>query len=263
MKLSPFVLALPLLLIPGLASAEILSVKSPSASFRDAPHQASKVKFTADQFYPVEVVERKAGWTKVKDFEGDTAWVADKLLGKQGTIVVTADRANVRAKPSTSGEVLFKVERGEVFKIEERGDGGWLKVVDARGDGGWLRGDMTWGDPKTEPKGGSSAADAKAEKLDDAKTSEPAAKNAKEPAADKKAEPKLALAEPEHLAALCRAYLDVPVRTEAPKAEKKADKPVEKKPEPKADKPVEKKLEPKADKPAEKKADVTVAEEQH
>jgi SH3-like domain-containing protein len=262
MKLSPFVLALPLLLIPGLASAEILSVKSSTASFRDAPHQASKVKFTADQFYPVEVVERKAGWTKVKDFEGDTAWVADKLLGKQGTIVVTADRANVRSKPSTSGEVLFKVERGEVFKIEERGDGGWLKVVDARGDGGWLRGDMTWGDPKAEPKGGS-AADAKAEKLDDAKTAEPAAKNAKEPSTDKpvekKAEPKLALAEPEHLAALCRAYLDVPVRSEAPKAEKKADKPAEKK----ADKPAEKKAEPKADKPAEKKADVSVAEEQH
>jgi SH3-like domain-containing protein len=246
MKLSPFVLALPLLLIPGLASAEILSVKSSTASFRDAPHQASKVKFTADQFYPVEVVERKAGWTKVKDFEGDTAWVADKLLGKQGTIVVTAERANVRAKPSTSGEVLFKVERGEVFKIEERSDGGWLKVVDARGDGGWLRGDMTWGDPKAEPKGGSAA---------DAKAAEPAAKNAREPSADKpvekKPEPKLALAEPEHLAALCRAYLDVPVRSEAPKAEKKADK------------PAEKKAEPKADKPAEKKADVSVAEEQH
>ncbi len=234
MKLSSILLALPLVLLPRLASAEILSVKTSTASFREAPHQASKVKFTADQFYPVEVVEKKAGWTKTKDFEGDEAWVADKLLAPMAAVVVTADRANVREAASTASPVLFKVERGEVFKIEERSDNGWLKVVDARGDGGWIRADMTWGDPKREPAGSSSASTEPAPLVEPTKsTVDPKAvdskavdskapSNAKEaPAA--KPEARMSVAElgaPENLAALCRAYLATPNRSEVLSSEK-------------------------------------------
>jgi SH3-like domain-containing protein len=137
------------------SAGEILCVKGESANFREGPGQDHPILFAADRFYPVEVLETKDGWSKIKDFEGDVAWVAARLLAKQETVVVEEDRVNVRDDAGTSSEVVFKAERGEVFKVEKR-DGRWLKVVDASGDGGWIRDDMVWGDraaPAPSPKG--------------------------------------------------------------------------------------------------------------
>src|SRR5688500_18071622 len=94
-----------LLLLPQIASAETLSVKGASANFRDKPTEGAKIKFSADKFYPVEVIEKKNGWLKVKDFEGDEAWVAERLMTKQPSVVISADKANVRESPNTSSDV--------------------------------------------------------------------------------------------------------------------------------------------------------------
>ena len=251
-------LGLSLLLSPSLANAaEILSVGSASANFRDKPHEAAKIKFSADKFYPVEVKEKKNGWVKVRDFEGDEAWVSEKLLAKQPTVVITAERVNIREQANTKSDVLFKVERGEVFKIEER-VGDWLKIVDARGDGGWIRSDMTWGDPEIEKKAieaekkDAEKESIKPEQAKESSVSEP--KESNEPLASK-------LDDPHNLEVLCRAYLQThdAKAAAAPKPEKKADKKAAKpeKADKKAAKP-EKKADKKADakpKKAEKKAE--------
>jgi len=141
------------------SAAERLSVKNESANFRDGPGDKHAIVYSADKFYPVEALEKKDGWVKVKDFEGDVAWVAERLLAKQETIVVEGDKVNVREKPNTTSEIAFKAERGEVFKVESH-QGKWLKVTDASGDGGWIRDDMVWGErdgasatPKGKTKG--------------------------------------------------------------------------------------------------------------
>jgi SH3-like domain-containing protein len=150
-KLSPLLIGIASL-VPSVASAEMLSVKAESAKFVSNPMAKEKrVVFTADKLYPVEVLDRKSGWVHIKDFEGDSAWVAEKSLGKQQTIVIDATIANMREKPSTSSDVLFKVAHGEVFKVEER-KADWLKVIDTHGDGGWIRSDMTWGIEDDEKK---------------------------------------------------------------------------------------------------------------
>jgi SH3-like domain-containing protein len=131
-------------LVPSVASAEILAVKTESANFRSAPSDKAAVVYSADKFYPVEVIERKSGWAKVKDFEGDTAWVAERVLGKLETVVIDTPSANIREKAKADSDVLFKVAHGEVFKVEDRKDN-WLKIKDAHGDGGWIRIDKTWG----------------------------------------------------------------------------------------------------------------------
>jgi SH3-like domain-containing protein len=218
--------ALPLFLLPlftvGVAQAEILSVKTASANFREAPNDKATVKYTADKFYPVEVLEKQAGWMKVKDFEGDVAWVSSKALESQASVVIQVERANMRANPSLTAPVVFKVERGEVFKIDKR-EGPWLKVVDARGDGGWIRDDMTWGEPEaekaetnakpegaitteTKAEGAKESPEAKSEKPTEAK---PEAKP--EPKPEPKAEPgaplQSTLSSEPNLEALCRAYV--------------------------------------------------------
>lgn len=264
MKLLLLSLGLPLLFVAQVASAaEVLSVKTATANFRELPNEASKIKFTADKFYPVEVVEKKAGWVKVKDFEGDTAWVSEKVLVKQPSVVVSTDKANVREKASKEAEVLFKVERGEVFKVVKQ-DGEWIEIVDARGDGGWIRADMTWGndvakEPKDAKKPEPQSVDAKADKQDKPATKEaPTQAKEAEVKAETKVEEKPApkpeastekqLSEPEHLELLCQAYLDgAPAKADvhaAKPADKKADKP--------SAKPADKKADKKAAKPAAK-----------
>lgn len=151
MKLSPLFLGLALPFIPSVASAEILSVKTASANFREHPSDKGAVVFSADKFYPVEVIERKNGWALVRDFEGDKAWVAEQVLSKDQTVVIQGEHANIREKASTDAEVLFKVEHGEVFKVQDRKEN-WIKVVDSHGDGGWIRSDMTWGIETPESK---------------------------------------------------------------------------------------------------------------
>src|SRR5690348_17354220 len=96
------VIGLPFLLLPSLASAQVLSVKGASANFREKPSETAKIKFSADKFYPVEVVEKKAGWVKVKDFEGEEAWVAERLLSKQASVVISTDKANIREAANTT-----------------------------------------------------------------------------------------------------------------------------------------------------------------
>lgn len=239
MKLSYMVVVgLPFLLLPSLASAEILSVKGTSANFREKPTETAKIKFSADKFYPVEIIDKKNGWAHVRDFEGEEAYVAERLLAKQASVVISSDKANIREAPNTASDVLFKAEKGEVFKIEERKEH-WLKVVDSRGDGGWIRDDMTWGEAildevKTTVAGKGEKAE-KSDKKGGDKESSSKAKEASEKLPvdvevnDEGTTVKVGgtkvpeVADPAQLEQLCRVYLDEVKQTKAPaKAEKKA-----------------------------------------
>ncbi|KYF73936.1 hypothetical protein BE11_50540 [Sorangium cellulosum] len=141
--------------LSSVARAELLSVKVPVANFRAGPSTSEPVEFTATRYYPVKVLERAGGWCKIKDFEGDLAWVADRLLARIKTVVIKVPRGNVREAPTTSAEVAFRAERGEVFKVLDR-KGRWLRVVNVEGAKGWLREDLAWGMKKLEDTGGSS-----------------------------------------------------------------------------------------------------------
>jgi SH3-like domain-containing protein len=246
MKFKLWMLGLPLLLAAGSASAETLSVKVASANFRARPHESAELKFTADKFFPVDVVEKKNGWVKVRDFEGDEAWVLEKTLGATPSVVVSTDKANIREAANTTSDVLFQVKRGEVFKIEERKEN-WIKVVDANGDGGWIREDMVWGEPlvaqvvdkATEVvKSGAGAKETSAtidkvtetvtEKVAEVVTKVPPATTATKPPSATELEilSKKATewaSKPENLEALCRAYLEH--AAPAAKPEKVSEKP--------------------------------------
>ncbi|WP_437729148.1 SH3 domain-containing protein [Sorangium sp. So ce861] len=141
--------------LPSAAQAEMLSVKVPVANFRAGPSTHEPVEFTATRYYPVKVLEREGGWCKIKDFEGDLAWVADRLLARVKTIVIKASRGNIREAPTTSAEVAFKAERGEVFKVLDR-KGRWLQVIDEKGGKGWVREDLAWGMKRIDDATGSS-----------------------------------------------------------------------------------------------------------
>ena len=98
---------LALLLLPGMAFAQFLSVKGPKANFRQGPSVNEKIAYTADKYYPVKILKKDKGWVQVEDFEGEKAWVLEKLLSKQKSVVVKREKANIRQKASTKAKIIF------------------------------------------------------------------------------------------------------------------------------------------------------------
>lgn len=133
------------LLVSSNAWAEMKSVRVKTANFRENPSMTADVLFTADRHYPVDVLERKRGWAKIRDFEGETAWVAERLLHRDPAIVVTVERANVRAAPRANARVLFKGTWSEAYPIEET-KGVWVHIRTPEGQDGWIHRSIVWGE---------------------------------------------------------------------------------------------------------------------
>ncbi len=131
-------------LTSGLAWAEMRSVKSSVLNFRDGPSTKHRVRFTAERYYPVEVIGRKGGWLQVQDYEGDKAWVLERLLAKDKGVVVKVGKANVRRRPDVSSQILFTASRGAAFKVLKT-EGQWVLVRHADGDEGWIHQNLVWG----------------------------------------------------------------------------------------------------------------------
>ena len=90
--------------LPGMAFAQILSVKGPKANFRKGPSVKNEILYTADKNYPVKVLKRQKGWIRVEDFQGDKGWVLEKAPF-QGESPGSQEREGQHP-----GEILHQIE---------------------------------------------------------------------------------------------------------------------------------------------------------
>ncbi len=129
---------------PGMVNAaERLSVKAGIANLRSGPGTKYEVLWQVEQYHPFLIIEKKADWYKIKDFEGDMAWIHKSLLGKSNGVITTRNKTNVRAKPNLNGKVLFTVERGVPFKVLKT-KGKWIRIEHADGEVGWIYKTLVW-----------------------------------------------------------------------------------------------------------------------
>ena len=131
-------------LMPGAVYAEErLSVISGIANMRSGPGTEDTVLWQVEQYHPVIVIEKKGNWYKVKDYENDTAWLHNSLLGKVDSVITVKDKSNVRSKPDAKSSIMFTVDKGVPFKVLER-KGPWIKIQHADGDVGWIHNSLIW-----------------------------------------------------------------------------------------------------------------------
>ncbi len=130
--------------LAGSAMAARVTVKSKIANMRFGPGTDHEVLWQVEQNHPFSVVEKKGNWIKVKDYEGDMAWLHESLVGKglKGVITVKSN-CNVRSNPSTKSKVLFTVEKGVPFKVMKR-KGNWIYIAHADGGKGWIHKSLVW-----------------------------------------------------------------------------------------------------------------------
>jgi len=113
-------------------------------NMRSGPSTNTDVLWELQRGYPLQVVQRKNRWVQVRDFEGDTGWVASSLTGRTPHHVVKVNNANLRKGPGTQHRIVGKANYGELLRTKEK-RGSWVRVERPSGDNGWISKKLLWG----------------------------------------------------------------------------------------------------------------------
>ena len=132
-----------LMALPAPVSAERLSVTTPVANIRSGPGTAYDVLWQIEQYHPIVVIQKSGAWYRFRDYQGDTGYIHNSLLGPVETVITANGTCNVRTGPGTRYPVAFTVGDGIPFKVLEKKHN-WLRVEHADGDGGWLYRSLVW-----------------------------------------------------------------------------------------------------------------------
>jgi SH3-like domain-containing protein len=134
-----------LLLCSGAAVAlEFGSVADAAAILYDAPSTKAQKLFVLSRDYPVEVVVKVEGWTKVRDDTGEFAWIENNQLSERRTVLVKSSSAEARQSASDAAALAFTAEKGVVLEFLQL-TGGWVKVRHPDGAVGFIKVSQLWG----------------------------------------------------------------------------------------------------------------------
>lgn len=122
----------------------MVSVKGSTLNMREGPGTNKAVLWELKRGYPLLITERKGRWIKVRDFEGDTGWVARSLTGNAPHHVVKSKVANIRSGPGAQHRIVGKAGYGELLRTREK-RAGWVRVEREEGVGGWIAKQLLWG----------------------------------------------------------------------------------------------------------------------
>ena len=139
------ILVLPLALCAGAAHAQtMVSVDRDVINMRDGAGTNHPALWQLTAGYPLQVIGKKSGWLKVRDFEGDSGWVLGKLTGRKPHVIVKVPVANLRKSASTRSGLAGRAEYGDVLRTLKRSDS-WLQVRGTDGATGWIARKLVWG----------------------------------------------------------------------------------------------------------------------
>ena len=128
----------------NVAALEFRSITEPAAILYDAPSSKAQKVFILSQGYPVEVVVKLEGWTKVRDDTGEFAWIENGHLSDRRTVMVKVASAEARHAASESSSVVFTAEKSVFLEVIDMAVG-WVKVRHHDGAVGFIKVSQLWG----------------------------------------------------------------------------------------------------------------------
>ena len=111
----------------------------------DAQSVRSNKLFVIKRDTPVEVVVSLSDWVTVRDAEGGLAWIEKKYLSDKHSVIVTAERAQIRQSADEGAALSFEAEKNVALDFVEAAPGGWIKVRHRDGQAGFVRANQIWG----------------------------------------------------------------------------------------------------------------------
>lgn len=137
---------IPALLFISHVSAGALCVTASEANLRGGPGTKYERTWQVFKYMPLEKLNRKGSWYKIRDVDGDTHWIYGKLVtDKFKCAVVNVPEANIRSGPGTSHEktAASPALRYYSFKVLDT-QGDWVQVKDEYGITGWIFRKLLW-----------------------------------------------------------------------------------------------------------------------
>ncbi|HUP97603.1 MAG TPA: SH3 domain-containing protein [Usitatibacter sp.] len=126
-------------------AGEFKSLGEKPAILYDAPSTRADRLFVATRNYPFEVLVKLDQWTKVRDANGEVAWVENSALGARPTVLVTVPLADIRAAASAQSPLVFEAYKQVLLEVLEAPAEGWVKVRHRDGQQGFIRLAHVWG----------------------------------------------------------------------------------------------------------------------
>ena len=120
------------------------TIADPGAILYDAPSTKAQKIFVLSRDYPVEVIVKVEGWSKVRDDTGEFAWVENKLLSDKRTVMVRASGAEARQSASDAAALVFTAEKGVILEYLGM-SAGWVKIRHPDGETGYIKVGQLWG----------------------------------------------------------------------------------------------------------------------
>lgn len=144
---SPLALVFFLALMPlSVLALDFRSVAVPKAVLYDAPSAAAKKVLLLSQYYPVEIIVDLGDWLKVRDAQGAISWVEAKQLSSKRTVLVSANKAELRQSSDANSTLVANLEKDVALEIiDMKLNNGWLKVKHRDGATGYILISSTWG----------------------------------------------------------------------------------------------------------------------
>ncbi len=144
MKSYSYILTLLLVLVCStIAAAERWTVAVEVANVRSGPGTTFDILWKVGKYHPLETVAKSGSWYQFRDFEDDQGWIHKSLIKKIPAIITNQEQCNIRSGPGTNYKILFEVDKGIPFKVDQR-KGNWLYIQHADGDQGWIHKSLVW-----------------------------------------------------------------------------------------------------------------------
>lgn len=144
LRLATLWLMASLYLLTSAHAAEHVSVARDQVNLRSGPGTRHQAEWLLAKGYPLQVLQRKGAWLRVRDVDGDRGWVYRSLTNKVPHHVVKAERANLRTGPGTHHAKVTTLEQGEVLRTRQK-TRRWVKVETSGGLKGWVARSLLWG----------------------------------------------------------------------------------------------------------------------
>jgi SH3-like domain-containing protein len=133
------------LTVTAVAHAQAVCSRS-AVSLHKAPSASSPVSWKVPKNMPFLRMERKGGWVKVQDLEGETHWArSSDLTSKIRCVVVKTAVAALHKDPSPNSPATdFKtLDRYTPLKrVADQSE--WLRVEDEAGHLAWIHESQVW-----------------------------------------------------------------------------------------------------------------------
>lgn len=125
--------------------AEFLSISSNSVIMYDAPSLKAEKLFIVNAYFPVQVLVKVEGWTKIKDSSDTIAWIENKYLTERRYVIVTASFANIHQSADIHSPILFQVQKDVVIEWLDSSTADWVQIRLQNGQMGYIRSNQIWG----------------------------------------------------------------------------------------------------------------------